>query len=529
MKIVNQLKESNQDYEWYPTTTEILDTVKKDLLLHNPDFNNSIMDIGSGDGRALQALTKGKKYAIEKSKILIEKMDKDIFILGTDFHNNTLIDKKVDIVFCNPPYSDYSNWTTKIIKEANSTIIYLVIPARWKENKAMQEAIELREGRSEILDSFDFLNAERKARAKIDIVKIELYIKGYGYRNYQAKVDPFDTWFEEQFNFDKVREKKNQEPLKQRLENELVKGSGIISALVELYNHELQKIWSNFKLISELDSDIFKELDIGIKNLKESLKVKITGLKDRYWQEFFDNYKPITKKLTKKKREKLLNTLTKNTGVDFTESNCYVVTVWVCKNCNQYFDKQLVDTVESMVKNCNIKNYKSNKKVWDDDEWRYWQRDGERRSHYLLELRIVINQFRAIWNTYGNTNNLHNNCHDFINDLVVIANNLGYACNDTSLDREWKSNKKQNFYYESGPGKQTILFEVKAFKNGNLHIKFNQKFIRTLNIEFGRLGGWIKSPKEASEEMGYSLKDCQSNFNSNLQLTNNDILQITAK
>ena len=46
--------------------------------------------------------------------------------------------------------------------------------------------------------------------------------------------------------------------------------------------------------------------------------------------------------------------------------------------------------------------------------------------------------------------------------------------------------------------------EVKLFKNGNIHIKFDQEFIKKLNIEVGRIKKWIHTPKEASEEINIS-------------------------
>ena len=45
-----------------------------------------------------------------------------VVIIGSDFHEQTLIDKKVDLIFCNPPYSEFELWTKQIIdwKSCNS-------------------------------------------------------------------------------------------------------------------------------------------------------------------------------------------------------------------------------------------------------------------------------------------------------------------------------------------------------------------------------------------------------------------------
>jgi tRNA1(Val) A37 N6-methylase TrmN6 len=164
LDLITNLKDNNQDHEWYSTTTEIIKVVYNDLI--KSDNLNSILDIGAGNGKVFDVLKElndenkkiiesldykikrvvecysPKKYAIEKSKILINAMSKDIFIVGTDFHQQSLIDKKVDVIFCNPPYSEYESWTEKILKEANSDMVYLVIPKRWQENKTLQTIIK---------------------------------------------------------------------------------------------------------------------------------------------------------------------------------------------------------------------------------------------------------------------------------------------------------------------------------------------------------------------------------------------------
>ena len=69
-------------------------------------------------------------------------------------------------------------------------------------------------------------------------------------------------------------------------------------------------------------------------------------------------------------------------------------------------------------------------------------------------------------------------------------------------------------------GDSVTLMEVKAFKNGNLHIKLNQSFILRLNVEFGRLMGWVKDAAQASDEMGVDLEEAAQSFGSNLHLNN---------
>ena len=115
LSLVEELKEKQEDFQWYPTTDEILTVVAKNIAGKIDRYRLSILDIGAGNGSALNklqnflqqkkrrdddsSLYKVEKFAIEKSQTLISNMNNDIFILGTDFMQQTLIDKDVDIIF----------------------------------------------------------------------------------------------------------------------------------------------------------------------------------------------------------------------------------------------------------------------------------------------------------------------------------------------------------------------------------------------------------------------------------------------
>ena len=52
-EIVSQLKENGQDFEWYPTTVEMIETVSRKCASIYPGIGFSLLDIGAGDGRVL--------------------------------------------------------------------------------------------------------------------------------------------------------------------------------------------------------------------------------------------------------------------------------------------------------------------------------------------------------------------------------------------------------------------------------------------------------------------------------------------
>ena len=240
-QLINELKENDQDFEFYPTTKEMIEAIYKysdggewlDIGAGTCNFRKYYNEIGKEHQQIYNAKYEafrnsykhnndkfdyslepkdhergrfiGKYYVIEKSKILLEKMDRDVICLGTDFNATMLLDKPVNNIFCNPPYSEYEQWTERLIYEANTKRIFLVIPERWKDSEKIQTAIKKTKSFVTSLGSFDFLHAERQARAKVEVIKITKE-NAERYRDLKEYNETaFDRWFDDTF---KMRDKK---------------------------------------------------------------------------------------------------------------------------------------------------------------------------------------------------------------------------------------------------------------------------------------------------------------------------------
>ena len=532
--IVKQLKDENQDYEWYPSTDEMLTVVSKsitDIYPYHAKFK--LLDIGAGNGNALQSIEKKLDesntvylYAMEKSQVLIQEMDKRIIVIGTDFHQQTLIDKEVDVIFSNPPYSEFAEWAAKIIKEGQAATLYLILPVRWKNNKEIKETIKLRKAKYKILKTLSFETSEyRKARAKVDIIKIKL-----GYKN-SANTDAFNIWFDTNFKFKAQRVHEADYEFKNRKTKEinaLVTGKNKIEQLVKLYNHDIQDLINNYQKLGELDGDLLNELNVNVVSLREALKQKITGSKNIYWRIVFDRLDDITSRLTVDSRKAMFEKLMNTTLIDFTESNIYAILIWTIKHANTYYDVQLTDLYYKLSQTKNIINYKSNKK-FIDDTWRYARR--EVCEKYKLDYRIIYDGYSAFNLDYhGKVKGLKDTALNLISDVFTVANNLGFRQIESPSLREWCPGQTQTFTYVDLMTNEMELFcEIKAYKNGNLHFKFNQRFMRKLNVEAGRLNGWIKSPKEAVKEMELTDGEVKQAYGVNCQFKLKDIKLLTVK
>ena len=562
--IVQKLKENGENWEWYPTTQEIVDClvnhISEQESYGEKEYKtpySSILDIGCGNGSFFKKFDNTKqvkynlnlkynanhliykRYGIEKSNVLYEQLPDNIILLGSDFYEQTLIDKQVDLIFCNPPYSDYEGWTEKIIMQGNCEAIALVIPERWKNNEKIAYALKKRNMKAEILGSFDFENADRRARAKVDLLFITYDDKEYKGNNdyyYKTKVktDPFDVWFENTFKIDAEQEEKREYEKEEQKKNELIEKGDTAELLVKFYNADMEKLYNNYRQLEKLDADIFKELKVDIKNLKESLKSRISGLKHIYWDMLFRKYNRITQRLTSKSRQKVINKLNDNTAIDFTINNIFQLTMWLIKNSNKMFDEQISEFFLELCNSETIHRYKSNLR-WNEDDWRYikqgldennWRRDiqenKKKLKNVMLDYRIVVKAYSNFsFSEYTSRVEMKDDCYNFLEDLYIIADNLGFNVLRRLPQSKWEVDYDEwrdfDIYY-SVNGKEILFANVKLYKNGNRHIKFCKKFMQKLNVEMARINGWIHDKSEAIKEMEISEKDINKIWQSNYKI-----------
>ena len=65
LSTVSKLKQSGQDFEWYPTTDAMIEVVFNDIKKDRPDTKHhqesvSILDIGAGNGKVFNVLNRLK-------------------------------------------------------------------------------------------------------------------------------------------------------------------------------------------------------------------------------------------------------------------------------------------------------------------------------------------------------------------------------------------------------------------------------------------------------------------------------------
>ena len=544
-QLITTIKENNEDFEFYPTTQEIVNALKTHLriYLESQIYErrkiHKLLDIGCGNGAFFQKFCTDdfenvQKFGIEKSNILAEQLE-DVVLLGSDFNEQTLIDKQVDMIFCNPPYSEYENWTEKIIMQGNSRIIALVIPVRWRNNERLQEALQKRKYQAEIIGTYDFENAERKARATVDLIFISPNkVEFQGRKHEEKTVDPFDLWFDETFKIKAEKEEQYSYSYKnhveEKLKNELVVNGDTAEMLVQFYNRDMEQLYTNYRKLEELDEELLRELKVDVPKLKISLRERLQGLKHIYWNKLFEKYDKVTSRLTSTGRNKVINRLNDNTAIDFTLNNIFQLTLWIIRHSNTLFEEQITEYFYSLCNPDTIQMYKSNKR-WSEDDWRYiketfddskhfYRDEKEKRmkkaTHFQLDYRIIVKGW-SNFDTYIRTR-LTDNCYDFISDTIIIGKNLGFDI-AFEMPEKWKDvlySDWSNFDIKTTDGK--VFANVKLYKNGNKHIKFCKEFMQKLNVEMARINNWVQDKTEAMAEMDIPVDVINSVWKSNLQI-----------
>lgn len=502
------LTDNNQDFEWYPTTNKMFEKVKQYSIEHK-----TILDIGCGQAKLKDYFPGSDYFAIEKSQVLISRLPADVYILGTDFNACTLIDKKVDMIFCNPPYSEFKNWAIRIIKEGNFKEAFLIIPRRWQNDEEIKQALLQAVVRYEVIDSTDFLDAERQARAKVDIVKFTK--SDY----YDSRVDPFKSWFEETFNFkekrDTVRDYEVYGEKKEKLKNQLVSAENKIEYLCNMYDDEMSRLYSSFQAICNLDEETLHDIGVETKKVIESLKFKIQNTKILYWHLVFDYLGEITKRLTKNSRNELFKRFERLQEVDFNRENIQAVVIWVLKNASSLFDDQLVKLYKEFTSPDNIVKYKSNQRVFKRNE--YWSARFDNKSevsHYCLTYRMVVDclYFKDSCSWAGERIDARKS-QTIVDDLSAIANNLGFETDYKDIPTEFG----EKYYVMGRNGKP--LIEFKLYKNGNTHLKLDIEFCKAMNVEVARLLGWIQDFSEVAKEFPDDMKDAGKYYGANFRFS----------
>jgi hypothetical protein len=336
-------------------------------------------------------------------------------------------------------------------------------------------------------------------------------------KNAREENDPFAKFFDETFSYPEPAENEEAEEIEE--ENQVAKGQNLIEILCDSYEETMEHLKKSYQAVCSLDRNLLLEFNLTKGSLIQSLKLKIESAKKEYWQRLFEGLTSINSRLTTESCQKMSSLMNSQTGIDFNSENAYAVVLWVIKNANSYFDSQFISFYEGMMSLVNMEGYVSNKRVFQEDDFYYRYRSSGSLTNVKFKVghRIVLSRSGGLHKGYSRSG-LSNSAAQFLRDTMTIANNLGFdPVSSYPYEYAWDDSEGHEFYcrYE---GKTEVLFRVRAFYNGNLHFQFLPEFIHAINIQYGKLKGWLNSSKEVEEELGCPKDLSEKFFIKTLQL-----------
>lgn len=509
--LFDELKANNEDFEFYPTTTEILRAIVADKFYIQSGVN-SILDIGCGNGKALDFFSKNWEtkidvFGIEKSQILISNLvNPDILILGNDFKDCMLLDKQVDMIFSNPPYKEFKEWTLKILSYSISKKVVLVIPERWRNDEQIAQCVKECGWQEHLVGRFDFFESEdRRARAKVEVIAFR--------RNTNAE-SVFERELEKSFGMGDLLGKVNKVywerySIREEAEEQckdVVSAKELIDYLLNRYHADQRKLFGSLEALSKVGADLMSDLGVRKENIIKAVVEKIKFQKNIYWNEVIDRIPEISKRLSVEQKKGLLQNLAER-GAEFTKSNILGVILFsinVAKKCEK---ENFVKYWEYLANREWRLKYKSNEKAFGDCH-RYEKPDKMHEGK--LDYRIIVSYAGTFYSTF-----------DYLHDpkailnLHPIARAMGYFGDIRICDENGEQVYPEYRGIVLPLGESfakigdTTIARLKVFKNNNLHIFFNQDFLAKLNLNVFTHLGWIKTKEEAKKEFKKEMSESE--------------------
>lgn len=396
--------------------------------------------------------------------------------------------------------------------------MYLVLPVRWEISLWNCSTLKLYE--KKILGEFDFLNADRTARTRVNLirlnhkpVKVEDHYQHrvigshieYGEEN---EPDSFDRWIDEHIGGFRKDDPKLEE------EKEVKLKEGTITDLVENYDYDMKVLLEAFKAFGKMPGRVLEALNMDRRSVLEIIRENIKTLKNRYWRIAFGKLSAINSRLIQKTRDRLLSGMEEFETLDFNEDNIYSIVVWVIKHFNEYTNGQILSVFDALTSQDYIKAYKSNVH-WTKDNWRYTREQGK-PDKYQLDYRLVTHCYKS-YRYDSNT----------VDDFIVICRSLGFHIPEHRYHDYDAFGKEQCFYTDDGQ----LAFTVRQYKNHNAHMKINRELMMRFNIEVAKLRKWVNNHRDIAEEFEVSEAEAVKLWNNSslLHIGQNDFPLLESK
>lgn len=566
--LINELKQNDQDYEFYPTTNEIIDIIKSDLLptftkttrtkivkefvdgkikwdsIEVPEENKlfllsdkveqiSILDIGAGNGATLNKLatflngheledinynginTSENKYQYDTNmynlKIVKSAIEKSS-ILTHSYKEN-----RINFIGCDFFETNISNKKFDIIFCNPPYSTYKTWINNILSNICGKPVIYM-----VIPENWkhDYNLKQLLIRENIDTEILGNFDFLNGERAARVNVDiikikinkaksPISDSISGLFkdaNLPKV-EKRTITNIERDFKNQVIdlNGKDYATFLYEEYCNERDILKNSLVEISKISLESLKNIfQLSLADIISNFEQQNKEVIRKYWQLILNKVCTVQKRLTSKNKNTMLEQVI-DTNLDFNLSNIYYIIEQVIKVANDKINEQTLELYNEFLEHSPTEKYKSNQRVFIEEK-------ELKDTKIKLTPRIIFVLGRwndPFENNYSNTKQimqkLSRRTSEKISDLLIVINNLGYE-NNFDINQGWERGKSKLILGKFN-GVDIQIMEIKIFLNGNIHIKLNKDILTKFNIIKGILEGWVKNTSEIVEEFNVTEEE----------------------
>lgn len=482
----------NQDF--YPTPGDLFYQLIDGLRT----FQGRVLEPSAGKGDMIKHIQKMNRYrrddltidAIENDENLIPYLHEEkINLVWNDFLTYKTY-KEYDYIVMNPPFSNGVDHVLKAIELAESQIneceIYAILNKETLDNaysnkrKDLETKLEKYNAKVRYVNN-GFSDSERKTEVEVALVKLmvinndagkTIYEKIPFFKNMNETKEELGTTLSTYVKDSEISSRLNDiERLVLEYETacEVAKSSYLAQKEKESFFNYIRKVNdSENSHRNKLQSLSYSDLKVS------DVTLEIDRLRSGYWELILDTDE-FKEKLTNEARNKLNRQMEVANEMEINLHNIRMLLMAI--NSNQ--EDMLIDSIVSMFKKItqyHMNQYSSNIHYYDG-----WKTNNA----YKINKKIIIPiRYEESFNYKSTYETLGYQVKQYVDDIVK-----SFQLIDSEVNNDFENVGEREF--------KNDLLRFKLFKNGNIHIWFNDlKLLNKLNYLCGQHFNWIPSEEE---------------------------------
>lgn len=457
------------------------------------------MSIGESSVEMLEHFGKefqSKKYFSIGSKCV----NANTLSLSCSFESTTLVDKEVDVIFCNPPLKEYEAYCKRIFEECLAKRVFLVLPMEWKSSKEIGAYAKANGFDVELVARLGYVKNNQREKAEIILF----------YRSYLSERAVMERKLSQEYHLGNLFEELHKGrfvlrgELEKKKEDEIAKESegmeyqAFLEYLLKRYEKEHNDYFDNFKHFSNLSAYFLDYIGVQRDDITTNTAVFEKLLRKLYWDQCLSKNPNITSKLTPLQYDELLNEL-KERGADFSRSNIANVEAYCLSRSRVMEQKNFITFWERFTNGDNLEGFTD----LISNPHPYMDYPKEKRFFKGKIKEKVACSYAGSYDDY-----YPNILRDvrIVHLLQILLQSMGYQdlhyrhADGSKIAITERIDLPLGISYLFAGERQITKFT--SYKNRKLNIVFDKEVIANINLRVLLYQGWITNLAEAKEAFG---------------------------